>query len=559
MKRGSPVKNWPCLLVLFILLSFIWSRAEGDDSEEKDIYQKMSGILLSYEPGICYTSLHEYFRKMSTAKPLRLGYECRIKPLARISRGVERERQISKILVVANANLYADLKAREKIDRYVRDIHRGYSCEVILVTVDGGEPEDLKELIKEYYDSGLDGAVFVGSLPAAWYEVPNDHYWWEGGRGYANWTCDLFFMDLDGQWDDTDSNGIYDLHTEGSGDVEPEVFVGRIDTSTMSYYGSEVDLLCSYLDKNHSYWCGDIVLNRYGLAYIDYDWRNEHTNYFSYLFGPGNYDSLKWQSENNLVTKHDYSDNRLLNPLYEFIQVWTHATYLYHDFHTGGSLYHYEVHAKNPRALGYNIDGCHACDWAAGGWERFLGGSYVYNDSPSSLVVIGSTKVGGMLGFDAFYESLGKNRCLGEAFSDWFKDRLNSGQEKGYIIGWHYGMTIIGDPLIAFLEVPGLDSSASVVYPPLNFFGRREENRALFLKEYINVLTWEANPQNTENQVSSYHIYEISNIDRVFLAEVGGQVSEYMHRGVEKKEYLYGITAVDAEGQESYTVYTKVR
>ncbi len=170
-----------------------------------------------------------------------------------------------------------------------------------------------------------------------------------------------------------------------------------------------------------------------------------------------------------MITKDDYENNRLTNPIYEFIKIWTHATFLFHDFHTGGPLYYSNVWKRKPPALGYNINGCHALDWAAGNDQRFLGGSYVYNKSSSSLAAVGSTKVGGMLGYDALYKSLGKNSCLGQALVDWFADRLNSSQERGFIIGWHYGMMIVGDPLICFKKIPGIDSSLPEIFPPRGF------------------------------------------------------------------------------------------
>jgi hypothetical protein len=346
--------------------------------------------------------------------------------------------------------------------------------------------------------------VLIGQLPVAWFEVPNDHYWWNGGYGYADWPCDLFYMDLDGLWEDLDSNGKYDSHLAGTGDIDTEISVARIDTSTMGYYGNEVDLLCSYLNKDHNYWIGNIRPYRLGLVYTDHDWSQYSTYYFRQLYGAGNYDDLKWQEPpDNQVDKFDYLNNRLPYAFYGFTQIWTHATYDYHQFYTGGICYEREVHSQNPRSIGYNIDGCHACDWAAGNGQYFLGGGYIYDDSPSSLVVIGTTKVGGMLEFEPFYQSLGQNNCMGKAFSYWFNDRLNSSEERGYIIGWHYGMTVVGDPLIAFLEVPGLYQPGELSEPPLDFSCQRKENRSLFVREYIDVLTWKANPENVQGKVAN--------------------------------------------------------
>lgn len=127
---------------------------------------------------------------------------------------------LSRVLVSVNASLCADKRARGSIDRYLWDINRGSNCTVELMTAQGGSPEDIKLRIQaRYYQGGLDGVVLIGRLPAAWYEVANDHAWSNGDYGYADWTCDLFFMDMDGSWDDADADRKYDSRRAGAGDL----------------------------------------------------------------------------------------------------------------------------------------------------------------------------------------------------------------------------------------------------------------------------------------------------------------------------------------------------
>jgi hypothetical protein len=557
-------KTTRTIVALFFLCLFVINassqKKDTNEIKEKILYGKMSGILLQYDPGIDYSSLHEAYRRLYPSLPLVWNEQQEAYGSQMPLFFAQQKPKLFRILVLIAADLYAEQSVRKRIDRYADDIRSSYGSEVILVTVSGGYPKEIKALIQSYYyGGGLDGAIFIGRIVPAWYEVPNDHYWWEGGYGYADWTCDLFYMDLDGQWEDTNFNGIYDSHTSGAGDVGPEIFVGRIDTSTMLGYGEEIELLNRYLDKNHQYWMGNISFTRYGLAYHDHDWRNETTFYFNNFFGSGNYESRKWNSSDNPVTRNDYQNKRLVHPVYEFIETWTHASYIFHDFHTGGRLYHYDIWESQPRALGYNINGCHAFDWAAGGDQRFLGGSYVYNQSVSSLVAVGSTKTGGMLGFDSFYQSLGKNNCIGKALVDWFTERLNSGEEKGYIIGWHYGMMIVGDPLICFQHVPGSDFFPVEIYPPLNVSVKQVENRSLFFREWINVLTWEANSENNDSQVASYRIYVLSEDKLVLLDQVEQNVFSFYHRNVKNQEYWYALSAVNAAGEESRLVYVSIQ
>jgi hypothetical protein len=518
----------------------------------------MTRILFSFSPGIDYTSLHDEYRRKNpeTSFIWDFSYTLPIIP-GRADSFFDSDTSIQNLLVIANRDLYAIQPVQKKIDRYIRDIRTSFGCEVTLLTAKGGSAEDIKFLIyQQHVLSELDGVVLIGRLPAAWFEVPNDHYWWEGGYGYADWTCDLFFMDLDGLWEDADANGKYDSHEAGSGDIDPEIFLGRIDPSSMGYYGSEADLLCRYLDKNHRYWKGKLRLPRFGLVYTDHDWSDYSTYYFRYLYGTGGYDNLKWQdSTYNKVKKHDYLNNRLPFAFYGFTQIWTHATHELHSFHTGGACYQREVRSRNPMSVGYVINGCHSCDWAAGNGVHFLGGSYVYNESPSSLAAIGTTKVGGMLEFESFYDSLGQNASLGSAFVHWFSHILHSQEERGYIIGWHYGMTIVGDPMIAFQQVPGTHIIEPQIYPPIDFSVSRVENRSLFMREYINMLTWQPNPENSHGLVAYYRLYEVTSDKLIPIAELSPEALSYWFREVEERTYYYALASVDQEGRESYLVF----
>jgi len=95
---------------------------------------------------------------------------------------------------------------------------------------------------------------------------------------------------------------------------------------------------------------------------------------------------------------------------------------------------------------------CSGCNWTAvssNSSQGFLAGSHVYNANNSSLVVVGSTKTGGMLNFDKFYTPLGQGKTIGESLKQWWIN-ANGTAHSNYIIYWHYGMSIIGDPLINF-------------------------------------------------------------------------------------------------------------
>jgi len=88
-----------------------------------------------------------------------------------------------------------------------------------------------------------------------------------------------------------------------------------------------------------------------------------------------------------------------------------------------------------------------------------------------------------------------------------------------------------------------------MIYAPLNFAGVKRMNRSVLMAQYINALTWQANPAN--NSVAKYRIYLVEAGSRSLLAEVGPGVFEYRHINVERaKAYVYAVAAVSGAGRE---------
>jgi len=93
-----------------------------------------------------------------------------------------------------------------------------------------------------------------------------------------------------------------------------------------------------------------------------------------------------------------------------------------------------------------------------------------------------------------------------------------------------------------------LEVLAPPIYPPINFTGQVLENKALFYREYIHKLTWEANPQN--RNIEKYRIYEVDGVNTIFLEEIPATTFEYTRRHTLKgKTYTYEIWAVDNKGR----------
>ncbi len=113
---------------------------------------------------------------------------------------------------------------------------------------------------------------------------------------------------------------------------------------------------------------------------------------------------------------------------------------------------------------------------------------------------------------------------------------------------------------------PRIDVAASImsmmtIAPPLNFAGEQEVNRSLLMSEYINVLTWEANPQNTSNgqNIVKYAIYTVTGTNNLtLLTEVDSNTFTYTHRMLSHSQYKYAIKSINAKGTSSTAAYVTV-
>jgi hypothetical protein len=93
-----------------------------------------------------------------------------------------------------------------------------------------------------------------------------------------------------------------------------------------------------------------------------------------------------------------------------------------------------------------------------------------------------------------------------------------------------------------------LDVLAPPIYPPTNFVGEVLENKALFYREHMHKLTWEANSLNRD--IEKYRLYEVDGVNNYFLAELSASTFEYTRRHTVKgKSYTYELWAVDNKGR----------
>lgn len=150
----------------------------------------------------------------------------------------------------------------------------GYSVCIATATNGGGSAQQVKAWVINRYRAGSVGMMFVGDITVAWARLDPAVFDYD-------FPCDLYYMDIDGLWEATGEDGVFDVYpkdaTEG-----PELFVGRLYASTLTALTgkSEATLVNDYLAKAHAY--------RTGALPARLPWRGlEYTDHGPYAMGLG--------------------------------------------------------------------------------------------------------------------------------------------------------------------------------------------------------------------------------------------------------------------------------
>ncbi len=362
------------------------------------------------------------------------------------------------IAVIVQESMY-DVLYEPSLREFVADLEAEGNC-VILIRYSGGTPEELREYLKMTPD--LIGALLVGDIPSAYYEIENDYYRYyldnygkQVSYGYCAFPFDYFYMDLDAVWGDADRDGKYDDYDPGHTEdpvLSPEIWVGRLKSSPLeSGTMDEAAFLRSYFAKNHAYRTGNEEVlplpPQKALLMVEDDWISVADVAGCRLNLA--YADLTRITDVSQTNAQRYKEElgKKLSDSFEWVQVCVHSDPLTHYFNRDladyGEVGTRDVDAIGPRVLFYNLFACSACRYDT---PDYIGGHYVFA-SPNGLAVVGSAKTGSMRNYFSFYAnlSLSCRRYLGEAYQWWFAS--NKFDQSGYW-SWIGGMTLLGDPTL---------------------------------------------------------------------------------------------------------------
>lgn len=330
------------------------------------------------------------------------------------------------IAIVINDSLYPEIE--NSIDQYILDVNsEGFSTKII--TALGGTPDNIRDLLKAEIPNNLVGALLIGDLPIAW---------WEESSHGEDYPVDFFFTDLDGSWYDNDGNGLFDQHSSGSGDIYPDIWVGRLYTSRLTY-DNEPRLINNYFSRNHDYRTGTLTLPNKGLVYNEVTW-SPHDHGMSYL-----YNDVTVVNDENTTTAYDYKSR--MKQQFQFIHLvahsscWAHTFFLQGGQPGGGSVFSFEIPFVQPDGFFYFLNCCMAGRFTE---TNNLANWYLFSKDYSQVVIASSSLMYGIDYLTSFYQTLGSDFTFGAAFKEWHANNY-------YMF---MGTLTLGDPSLKVMDYP---------------------------------------------------------------------------------------------------------
>ena len=319
-------------------------------------------------------------------------------------------------LVVVNYDIFHDLEP--SLNHYAAALGRR-GVEVHIEPWAPGTFDELRALVFRYVDEEqIEGALLVGSLPAAWYEQ-------EVFEKLEAFPTDIVLQDRDAIWTDADDDGVFDAHTP----LKLDLYTSRIDGT--------VEELKEYFDRVDYYRHIGPLVNVRAFVFMDDPWSSRYETQAMYL------DRIYEQ----VLIMHEPSDTTLDN--YIGVLTGAGAEFVYQGSHSGSTYLSIkeesswegctcdELSQLDIRASFFNLFNCLAARFT----EENLAHAYVMRTG-HGLALVGSTKLGAIRDARLFHLRLAEGRTWGEAYLDWYNEVGVASDE------WHLGIVLMGDPLL---------------------------------------------------------------------------------------------------------------
>jgi len=325
---------------------------------------------------------------------------------------------IYDLLIVVEDEIYSSIKTN--LDAYINVLSKK-NHNAVGIQYKAGTAKELRSLLKGYYENNdIKGAFLIGNLPAAWYKKRTyDKY-------NEEFPFDIYLMDFDDVWIDSNEDGMYDSHDE----IETEIFVSRLKGS--------IEEINAYLAKVVGYKKWGALVNKGAFIFKDDDWKNYgYNNMFSL---DSTYEEIDLYQSLDETTRSKYIDFLSKNGA-EYVYQWIHSSSssLYiHGFSGKERVSLDDIKRYNFKGSFYNLFDCSAARFV----QRNLAMTYL-TKTDYGLATLGSTKIGGNWEPTVFHYELATGVSWGEAFRKWYN---LSGVNRD---DWYLGMVIFGDPTLS--------------------------------------------------------------------------------------------------------------
>lgn len=356
-----------------------------------------------------------------------------------------------KITLLVEDRLAPELS--ENVKQYQSDLEaEGYNVTLNMKVSETTHHSQIRAILQDEYrnDKNLEGAVLVGKLAAPLYN--EIHH--EGDTYWHDHLSDLYYMDLDGIWEDRNDNGVYDSHRNSQSNFvdrliriakktrifrsrrAPEIWVSRIRADTLASGDHEIALLKAYFVKNHYYRTGEMPLPpRRAFIFsptIDVlrsGWGARPNELYSDIsIVEHSSDGMKalrelLQSEEGYEWGviavfsgpriHHLNDKDIEPLLWKSKEGRRRITEYLDEIHGSEDVTWLDIKVIKPRVLFY-----HLLTSQAGRHDHndYLAGTYVFNGS--GLAAIAGTQHSGATGVPSFYKSLARGKTIGGAWRD---------------------------------------------------------------------------------------------------------------------------------------------
>ena len=264
-----------------------------------------------------------------------------------------------KVAVLIDSSLYTEVSV--KFDRYIQEVQERFPVSFIIFNTQNWNsqtPVTIRNfLIQKYQEEGIKGALLVGQIP---YAI------WKQTYGTNEGISSVFYEDMDGSFQDTNSDGKYDYHTFGENEgTEIWVCWMRPPSSNPSFY------LNRLFDKAHDYYTGAFVTNKMAFvaAHQDYDGNIYNSTLataprLEAIYGVGNVITDGVGADLTYATD---VMNQLTTVGFEIYDTWQHASSTYQQWDSGGHFSSQIMTMDNAThtagSLITFIYGCHSADF----------------------------------------------------------------------------------------------------------------------------------------------------------------------------------------------------